>query len=306
MRCPLYCGKIMLSIAALAYRGHSAAEVQTGGTLEERKTQLFSAYTNAMFKRRGKTAPYSGQQTVQWLAWLAAAMDRKNQSMFYLEWLQPDWLLIHKQQRLVTSGSGTICGLFLWLCFEISPDIPHNPIGYLGRLLTFILLGMFVGSTKKAIQPVEVITYQWSRLLTSLLGGLLFGLVSIMLGLIDLLDKRLNFNIVHYLSPDSKLIDVLLVGSVGLYGGLLFGLYAAMKDGKITTRLSPNEGIRRSLRYALLIGLISGLLFGLPIGLFGHNIQTLQTAIIIGFIFGLGKGGFACIQHLILRFLLWS
>lgn len=52
---------LMLSIADSAYRGRSAAEVHISGTLEERKTQLFAAYTDAMFKRRHKVTLYTPQ-----------------------------------------------------------------------------------------------------------------------------------------------------------------------------------------------------------------------------------------------------
>jgi hypothetical protein len=63
--------------------------------------------------------------------------------------------------------------------------------------------------------------------------------------------------------------------------GLIFGL----KTDQIATRTLPNEGIQRSLRNAL----ITFLIFGLVVGLGG----------------GLRNGGFAYLQHHVLRFLLW-
>jgi hypothetical protein len=191
---------LMLSIVALAYQGRSAVEVSATGALEERRAHLFAAYTDAMFKRRGKATPYTHQQTVRWLVWLAGAMARHNQSVFYLEWMQPNWLSTRAQQKVVNLG---------------------------------------------AVIP--------SVLVMGLVSGLVFGLVS---GLV-----------------------------IGLVGGLLDGLV----PDEITTRTVPNEGIRRSARMALVIGLVSGLVTGLVFGL----------------VSGLWKGGLACLQHLILRFLLW-
>ena len=65
---------LMLSIAALAYQGRSADEIRSSGTVEEHHTQLFAAYTDAMFHRRAKATPYTREQTERWLTWLARAM----------------------------------------------------------------------------------------------------------------------------------------------------------------------------------------------------------------------------------------
>ena len=45
---------LMLSIVALAYQGRAAEEIHSSGTVEEHRTQLFAAYTDAMFHRRAK------------------------------------------------------------------------------------------------------------------------------------------------------------------------------------------------------------------------------------------------------------
>ena len=102
---------LMLSIVALTYQGRSAVEVSATGTLEERRAHLFAAYTDAMFKRRGKALPYTQQQTTRWLVWLAGAMVRHNQSVFYLEWMQPNWLSTRAQQKVVNLGAAITSGL---------------------------------------------------------------------------------------------------------------------------------------------------------------------------------------------------
>jgi DNA polymerase III delta prime subunit len=110
---------LMLSIITLAYRGCSAVEVRTAGSLEERRVRLFAAYTEAMFKRRGKEEPFTQTRTLRWLAWLASAMKRHDQTQFYLEWMQPDWLPTWGQRLTVTLGAIVVSGLVAGLPFGL-------------------------------------------------------------------------------------------------------------------------------------------------------------------------------------------
>ena len=70
---------LMLSIAALAYKGRSAEDIHAGGTIEEHRKHVFAAYTEKMFDRRAQASPYTREQTKRWLAWLARAMKAHNQ-----------------------------------------------------------------------------------------------------------------------------------------------------------------------------------------------------------------------------------
>lgn len=45
-----------------------------------------------MLTRRGVSKYASRQQTLQWLTFLAKRLQQYNQTVFYLEHLQPDWL----------------------------------------------------------------------------------------------------------------------------------------------------------------------------------------------------------------------
>lgn len=325
---------LTLSIAALAYQGRSAAEVQTTGatnsrrdsfvgrvlrtivnlrrpglsgypttgTLEERKTHLFAAYVDAMFKRRGETAPYSRQQTVQWLVWLAAAMTRQNQSVFYLEWLQPNWVS-ERTQWIVTRGIGLLIFLFGGLLLVGSQPSYRGLNDLVGVLLVGGILIWWVsnGLTGGKVQSAETLTWQWSKLKVGLFGGLGIGLFG---GLFDGLTG----------GPKHRLKEELGIGLfLGLIGGLVFGLNRALVVGEITTRGRPNEGMWRSLHNALLSGLVFGLFLGLVGGLVGglyHGLvgglhDGLFLGLFGGLVGGFAKGGHACLQHLILRFLLW-
>src|SRR2546421_8119272 len=52
-----------------------------------------------MFEHRGAVAPYTPQQTIHWLGWLASQMALHNQTEFYLESMQPDWLWKKRARR---------------------------------------------------------------------------------------------------------------------------------------------------------------------------------------------------------------
>ncbi len=95
----------------------------------------------------------------------------------------------------------------------------------------------------------------------------------------------------------------------GLLFGTLVGLVGGLTTDQVLTRASPNEGIRRSFRNALvslLIGqLFFGLLVGLPHGLPDGLRYGLLFGTFAGLLVALRKGGFAVIQHYVLRVLLW-
>jgi hypothetical protein len=117
----------------------------------------------------------------------------------------------------------------------------------------------------------------------------------------------------------------LIVGMVVAVASLFIGvLNSSWSSDLLEERLLllPNEGIRRSARNSLLSvsilgpvggitsGLMSGLAFGLIGGLDGWLILstgfTIAFGIVFGLIFGLTRGGIACIEHYLLRCLLWQ
>lgn len=103
---------LMLSILRLAFRGgkEPASVLLAGGVVEERRGRVFDAYIEAMFKRRATKSPYTPQQARHWLSWLATAMTRQDQTVFYLERMQPAWLS-KKQETAQRIGSA----LVVWL-----------------------------------------------------------------------------------------------------------------------------------------------------------------------------------------------
>jgi len=151
----------------------------------------------------------------------------------------------------------------------------------------FALLGMVVG-----------------RLYTALWSGWVIGQPIVHL-------NRLIYTLVSGLTGT---LAGTLVG--GALGGSLGGLDAGLIQAGLAAHAVPNEGIHRSAANALGVSLVSGLgvAFGrvltdaLATGT-GRQPFWLRDGVLAGLVVGLSGGllygGIPCLQHLILRFLLW-
>jgi NACHT domain len=179
--------------------------------------------------------------------------------------------------------------------------------GLLSGLLSGLLFGL-LGRLGTQINPAEALIWSWKGQFVGLLFGLLFGLVvGLLFGLVVWLVVWLVGGLV------GRALDVLLVfGPIGgLIGGLLFGLLFGLSGKQLTERhiLSPNEGIRRSIKNGLVVGLVFGLLAGLLGWLLGWLLGGLPSWLVVGLfggLFGGLLGGLAAaIQHYLLRFWLW-
>jgi eukaryotic-like serine/threonine-protein kinase len=108
---------LMLTVTTLAYAGASVEVLCTQGTPVERRQQLFATYVDRMFQRRSTRTPYTRPQTERWLTWLAWQMTQHNQTVFYLERMQPTWLPDRLRSRLRNVRRRTMrrTGLFIGL-----------------------------------------------------------------------------------------------------------------------------------------------------------------------------------------------
>ena len=91
---------LFLNVLTLAYDGVSAKDLVTSGSLEIRRRRLFDDYVMAMLQRRRPETRYSTLQTISWLRRLAGQLVQHNQTEFYLERSQEDWLS-NTRSRLV-------------------------------------------------------------------------------------------------------------------------------------------------------------------------------------------------------------
>ena len=387
---------LMLNILILTYANAQTEDLPQQGSADEQRMHIFASYVECMVKRKGERRKgngmrYSLQITKARLNWLARQMQERNQTVFYLEQLQPDWLP-QRQRSFYRWSVGLVLGLvgvLVWIPFiQLISDLFHESINP-GFVLQFgFVFGCFFGS--KTIKPVEALTWSWKgpseedsqemqyfrdhsmggSLLTGKFhafcarpaicrpfGGLLIGLLfgwpawtsfgppaSLLVGLFAFLFGwsngplmgQLNGGRLH-LSPNegirhslkSGLFVGLLFGwlawanfgpPAGLLGGLLVGLCSTficgwstgLSKGQLDERLhlSPNEGIRRSLKNGLLVGfagLHPALFVGLGIGIFKGSFETgLVSALVVGFpgvvVASISGGLGAVVQHYFLRF----
>ena len=325
---------LMLNIMVLTYQGVNADDIPEISLTTFRKQQLFDAYVDRMFRgskwaahqilpiQGSKWAAhqilpiqqeelYSRQQARYWLVWLAKQMVEQSRTVFLIERLQPD--LLKGSDRvwyriniglLFGLGFGPGLGLLFGVGFE-----GLRLIGLIGFLIFGLSIGLSVGlsSELKQIRLVEALNWNWRiyedermRLwvligiavglnhgqTAGLLGGLLAGLSAVVgLGLIN---KLQIIEVSARTKPNQGILrsakNFLLSGLIyGLIGGAMGGVFASLN-------FSSLDGLIDRPIDRLFLGLIGGLVGGLIVGLFNGLIQY---------------GGLTCIQHFVLRCLLY-
>lgn len=265
---------LMLSVMALAYQGVSITALRTSGPLEERRKRLFAAYVKRMSERRGADTRYSYEQMSHWLAMLAREMQRKAQSVFLIERLQPDWLVTRRQICQYNSidrlGGAVVIGLFCGLSGALS----GGP--FLGLLLGTggaLLLGLFGGTGRTRSDSRRSFGLSVRN---ALFGGLTSGLIGLLI-----------------ISPIFGL-------RAGLGSGLLLGLSGTLAGGLAgrpdlqprqivvieVLRWSPARAVH-SVLGGLIFGIGGGLGIALIFGLAYGRIGTLSVALAVIMVGGL-------------------
>lgn len=308
---------LMLSIMTLAYQGISAKELQTVRSVEERREHVFAAYVQQMFKRRQVNDEYHPEQTIHWLAWLAQNLSKHAQTVFVIERMQPSWLPDKQRQfymilvRLLSAILGCLSGAMLGSVI-ISLVLQSDSFETFGYWLGGFI-GALIGFNGRLdrIKPIEILKWSWAKTQRRLVGGFIFG---VLVGLIAYLFFGLFAN------WELGLFAGLTITPIGVF---LFLLLGGLTSLEIETRVSPNQGIWQSLRNAVVISIVLGSVF---IGIFDLYASIIMERILLvtpffiaevsrqqillsGGIFGLAIslisglrfGGFAVMQHFILR-----
>ena len=106
---------LMLHVVTLAYRGVSVQALHKMGNREEQQRQIFEQYIQQRLQDQQATG--TKQQTLHYLVFLARQMRIHNQSVFYLEHVQPDWLEAKRErcwyEFLAGKSAGIIVGVLL-------------------------------------------------------------------------------------------------------------------------------------------------------------------------------------------------
>lgn len=137
---------LMLSIITLAYRGLTKQELGDFNTSEKRSQHIFEKFVERSYRRKRRdNINYTKIQMIHWLSWLANRMTQQTQNIFFVDDLQPDWLMSDEQSsyRLKVILSG---GLVFVLAFTlIFVQLIGYDAGFLEKVAAMVMGGA-VGS----------------------------------------------------------------------------------------------------------------------------------------------------------------
>jgi DNA polymerase III delta prime subunit len=259
---------LMLSILILAYQGSSLEEIEGSISAEERQQQIFATYTQRMLRRRSVQSRYSLQQTIHWLSYLALQMKQQSQTIFYLERIQPAWLM-KKWQRQLYYGliAGPICGLLIGIPVLAIPLL--LPLIVLTTTLIVGLLFGWASEPGREKKAAKTIARTWMRIrqgfATALESRMTVGIIT---GLIVGISFALYVYLVDY-SNDPLGSRIARAFRSGLLGGSYIGISLGLTI-KLERRIEPMEALSWSwtrIRGNILKWLLMSIGIGLIVGL---------------------------------------
>ena len=306
---------LMLMIMVIVYQGrqiHTASE-------------LLSLYIDQCFERSIKTTawkPPSREQTIRYLTWLARQLKVQSKPELAIERMQPSWLGNKYDRILYRFLCGVIISILCGLIFTIvnlNLDLPREiqALGIAIALAGGMLYGIYSREDlwdwlqalpilssitdlldNEEIEPVRL-GWSWQRFKTGLLAGLSVAAI-------------LGNGIFIY---DCILGDVFLGLRWGIAVFVSYGCFVAVISGLqagVRSCSSPNQGIWESLKNTIVViilatmigSLIAWVALLIPLGIMNVRF-SLWVGIGSGLMSGLFSGGLPCIQHGVLRLLLW-
>lgn len=199
---------------------------------------------------------------------------------------------------------------------------------YLNTLFIGLIAGLIIGFQKK-IKTVETLKWSWksgfessifgffSGIKIGLILGPIIGITSLLLIVINDSNflKLIKYPILRYLYAISAggLYGIFIGFLIGFYIGIIFALFCIVFLGfrgpeiLEKSKSIPNQGIwetaKNSLIYGLILSLAFSLLNVLSTGL--YNYSNLYSGLSYAFLGIWIGGGAACLQHFILRFILY-
>ncbi len=290
--------------------------------------ELFDLYIDYAFTRM---PPQSGSrsrpQVIHHLTWLARQLKLQHKPELLIERIQPDWLPRRRDRILYRILCGAVIALF---CGGVTGLVS----GQLGMEEEWQFLTILVGSVggllygaysredlnhwlqripmlqvplvqvvfnlldNEEIEPVRL-GWSWQRAKTGLGAGLVLGfLMGSVVFFYDTLIGSFWLGLKWGLA---------LAGSYSCFMGIVSGLQAGVRGST-----EPNQGIWESMKNAIVVTLLTtpmamlivGVGFLIPLGMVNWR-WAAWVGVGCGLLSGLFSGGLPCIQHGVVRFLLW-
>jgi eukaryotic-like serine/threonine-protein kinase len=314
---------LLLNIMVIAYQGIEVADIPFSTiALDHRKKQLFDDYINRIFQgsrlkayhpsyKSQENQHYSRQDVTCWLIWMAKQMIRHSQTVFLIEKIQPYWWIQSRDLIFYFLASLFITILFLGSLSVWGSSGSFGSLNdWLNAALWWALISGFIICD---IKPVETVVWHGKEfktnfikwLLICLIGGLIGGLlcgfiaVSFMTGHIGLIGGLRNGFIPWFM------IGLLFGFMLGIVSGLIVGLNKGLVSSEVEVKIYPNQGIRKSAIHALGYGFIS-VIISLILGVLISEEFPRKSAQLVVVLTGVLRfGGQACIQHFVLRLILY-
>jgi len=268
-------------------------------------------------------------QTLRWLSWLARSLQKRGQGEFLIERMQPSWLPNLRQQRLHRIGVVLMAAVLVGAIATLANLITN--LGINSPLFWGAIAGA-IAAFPDQISFVETLSWSPIRARRGLVMGLLQGTIgSLCLGVFLVATCSVIFMIdpiylktIRATLDSGGILGLVIILATGLMGALLTGFLGTALE----RRISPKLGIWRSVRNTLIfaaIGFVVGLLvtgiFTSVVNLFFNLVSAvipiplmfrilyyfpvmLKTGIMMGVISGLIVS-ISCLQHFILRVMLW-
>ncbi len=287
---------LMLNVFVLTYRGTSMESLSR--QREQLQQQVWTSYVERMVAQKGDIERYPLHHTCVWLGWLARQMRAHNQTVFYLEHLQADWLAEGRArdwyERLASKGAGIIMGVLVSLLvmmlvasFKLSSVIWY---GGMGGLIGGLISGSEAsGFQLKGRRSLRLQTWR-SLSLRGVCNGVLVG------GLVAAAVALWGDPAPPWKDPAFPYARLSYGSFTGLCGALLTLI---ITSGKRSAKPSVSPGPGRHwwqrvfwpglqadhLRLGLVVGLLVGLSAGLSEGLSAGLMAGLAEGLRVGLTF---------------------
>lgn len=317
---------LLLSVTVLAYQGTPLAALPSAGTISERRAQLFAAYVDRMFRRRGAHDPYTKHQAVRRLSYMARALGRGWRTVFYLESVTTKWLPTGRQRGLVIVAKAAPAALLagfagggaMWLLFGSLVGVP-----------TGIVCGLLAGSAAKSAGEGLLGLAEPTRLgqlvealVDHCVPGVMLGLVLALIGTVILGLAGISVGALVGLLGDDTVGHAAIRGAlIGLAEALLFGIFLGSGiagselvggsgafdfrvSGSHAERPSSSVGTRVGVYLAVCLGAIAAVIVGVPFGLAFGMRSGLLVGGLTGAAYGYWVGGMWFLSYWVTRLIL--
>jgi eukaryotic-like serine/threonine-protein kinase len=304
---------LMLTVAVVAYGDRPAEELRGMGTVEERRRRLWDSYVERMFTRRSASTVWPREYVVSRLATLARQLQRRSETIFFVDALQPDWLRDRRARLsyalldrllgiLLAALAGAVLGGAIfgpalvaaeWLRgVQDAQLLGAFTIGLGGGLVQGLVMGLYVslfgGRRPVVAQSRPTLGIIGDVIAGGAVGGVVGGLVvATIIAMESGFDGAL----------DGTFVGVLFGALAGALGGLLAGRpHLAVRTVHVTEQLSwswrtaARGGLTGGLGGLFAGGLLGGLIFGVG-GLYEESMVSPLGGILgVGLTGGLGIG----------------